>query len=61
MKKIYSTPHTEIVKIQTNRMIATSLPKDGSDENKVSDNEEVLSRRHRTYDAWGEEDEEEDY
>ena len=61
MKKIYSTPHTEIVKIQTNRMIATSLPKDGNDENKVSDNEEVLSRRRRTYDAWGEEDEEEDY
>ena len=52
MKKIYSTPHTEIVKIQTNRMIATSLPKGGQT---VGDNNEVLSRR---YDAW---DDEEDW
>ena len=53
MKKIYSTPHTEIVKIQTNRMIATSLPKDGGQT--VDDNNDVLSRR---YDAW---DDEEDW
>ena len=52
MKKIYSTPHTEIVKIQTNTIIATSLPKDGQT---VGDNNEVLSRR---YDAW---DDEEDW
>ena len=52
MKKIYSTPHTEIVKIQTNRMIATSLPKG---EQMVDDNNDVLSRR---YDAW---DDEEDW
>ena len=53
MKKIYSTPHTEIVKIQTNTIIATSLPKDG--EHMVNDNNDVLSRR---YDAW---DDEEDW
>ena len=52
MKKIYSTPHTEIVKIQTNTIIATSLPKDVQT---VGDNNEVLSRR---YDAW---DDEEDW
>ena len=52
MKKIYSTPHTEIVKIQTNTIIATSLPKGGQT---VGDNNEVLSRR---YDAW---DDEEDW
>lgn len=56
MKKIYSTPHTEIIKIQTNRMIATSLPKDG--EQMVDDNNDVLSRRHRN-DIW--DDEEEDW
>lgn len=56
MKKIYSTPHTEIVKIQTNRMIAVSLPKETK--TVVDDNDEVLSRRHHR-DIWDDEEDDE--
>lgn len=60
MKKNYISPDTIEMKIQLSHFITTSDPNVIVDKDDNVDAGDVESRRHR-YDAWGEDDEEEDY
>ena len=59
MTKTYIKPETITVKVELQQMIAESLGKDNGDDNKVTDEGDVLSRGFGFY--FEEEDIEEEY
>ena len=52
MKKIYQTPLTTLFRLETQKMVATSVPQLRTVETEANEEGEVLSRQ---FDAWDEE------
>lgn len=52
MKKIYQTPLTTLFRLETQKMVATSVPQLRTVESNADEDGEVLSRR---FDIWEEE------